>query len=59
MEEQKEGGPLPVDSEYNTYLKDTYGPYLTDSGYDRFVMTNQALLFHGESQQIRLSNNRN
>ena len=47
VEEQKEGGPLPLDSEYNTYLKDTYGPYFTDSGYDRFVMTNQALLFHG------------
>ena len=47
VEEQKEGGPLPLDSEYNTYLKDTYGPYFTDSGYDRFVSTGHALMFHG------------
>ena len=46
VEEQKEGGPLPLDSEYNTYLKDTYGPYFTDSGYDRFVSTGHALMFH-------------
>lgn len=30
VEEQKEGGPLPLDSEYNTYLKDTYGPNFTE-----------------------------
>jgi len=46
VEEQKEGGPLPLDSEYNNYLKDTYGPYFTDSGYDRFVSTGHALMFH-------------
>ena len=51
VEEQKEGGSLPLDSEYNTYLKDTYGPYFTDNGYDRLVMTNQVLLFHGPANK--------
>ncbi|WP_203249002.1 hypothetical protein [Sporosarcina beigongshangi] len=46
VEEQKEGGQYPLDGEYNVHLKDTYGPYFTDSGYDRFVMTGQGLLFH-------------
>ena len=46
VEEQEEGGQYPLDGEYNVYLKDTYEPYFTDSGYDRFVMTGQALLFH-------------
>lgn len=48
-EEQQESGPLS--SEYDTYLKDTYGPYFTDSGYDRFVSTNQALIFHGAANK--------
>ncbi len=46
VEDQKEGGQYPLDGEYNIYLKDTYEPYFTDSGYDKFVMTAQALLFH-------------
>lgn len=46
VEEQKEGGQYPLDGEYNIYLKDTYEPYFTDSGYNKFVMTGQASLFH-------------
>lgn len=44
IEEQNEGGPFS--NEYYTYLEDTYKPYFTDSGYDRFTKEAQSLMFH-------------
>jgi hypothetical protein len=37
-------GSEPI-KEYDAYLKDNYGPYFSESGYDKFVRT-KALLFH-------------
>lgn len=31
---------------YNEYVQETYGPYFTEKGYEEFVMTAQASLFH-------------
>lgn len=45
FEEQKqESGPLS--KEYNAYLKDNYGPYFSESGYDKLVSKGQTLVFH-------------
>ena len=38
-------GSVPFSKEYDAYLKDNYGPYFSESGYDKFVIT-QALMFH-------------
>ena len=38
-------GSLPFSKEYDAYLKDNYGPYFSESGYDKFVLT-QELMFH-------------
>lgn len=32
--------------EYTNYVKETYGPYFTESGFKQFVMTSQAFMFH-------------
>ena len=44
-----ESGPLS--GEYYSYLEDTYGPYFTDSGYEKFVATGLALMFHLKADQ--------
>ncbi|MBE1553210.1 hypothetical protein [Sporosarcina limicola] len=41
---QQESGPFS--NEYNAYLKDSYGPYFSESGYNKFVSRSQALEFH-------------
>jgi len=38
-------GSVPFSKEYDAYLKDNYRPYFSESGYDKFVIT-QALMFH-------------
>ena len=35
--------------EYYNYIKETYKPYFTDSGYEKFAATGQASLFHFEA----------
>ncbi len=32
--------------EYQKYTKETYGSYFTESGFEQFIMTNQAFMFH-------------
>lgn len=44
LEGQEKNGAYS--SEYNTYLEETYGPYFTDSGYDRLLSNAQASMFH-------------
>ncbi|MFC5602794.1 hypothetical protein [Sporosarcina koreensis] len=33
-------------NKYNEYLEEKYGPYFTERGYEEFIMTAQASLFH-------------
>ena len=42
--EGKEGS-VPFSKDYEAYLKDNYGPYFSESGYDKLLRT-KALLFH-------------
>jgi len=42
-EQQQESAPFS--KEYSAYLKDSYGPYFSESGYDKFTI-GQALMFH-------------
>ena len=39
-------GSVPFSKEYDAYLKDNYGAYFSESGYDKLVSTNQVLMFH-------------
>ncbi len=39
-------GSIPFSKEYDAYLKDNYGSYFSESGYDKLVSTNQTLVFH-------------
>ncbi|MFJ7936219.1 hypothetical protein [Sporosarcina sp. NPDC096371] len=32
--------------DYNRYIADTFKPYFTDSGYEKFINTSTALMFH-------------
>ena len=43
LEDQQ--GSVPFSKEYDAYLKDNYGPYFSESGYDKFVRTH-VLMFH-------------
>ncbi len=38
-------GSVPFSKEYDAYLKENYGPYFSQSGYDKFVIS-KALMFH-------------
>ena len=42
--EGKEGS-IPFSKEYDAYFRDTYGPYFSESGYDKFIK-GKALMFH-------------
>lgn len=37
--------------EYQRYTKETYGPYFTESGFEQFIMTNQAFMFHMRAER--------
>ena len=39
-------GSVPFSKEYDAYLKDSYGPYFSESGYDKLVSRAQTLMFH-------------
>jgi len=45
LEEQQQAS-LPFSKEYDAYLKDNYGPYFSESGYDKLVTRAQTLMFH-------------
>jgi len=44
--EKQNQASVPFSKEYSAYLKDSYGPYFSDSGYDKLVSRAQTLMFH-------------
>jgi len=43
--EKQNQASVPFSKEYSAYLKDSYGPYFSESGYDKLVRT-YVLMFH-------------
>lgn len=39
-------GSIPFSKEYDAYLKDNYGPYFSESGYNKLINTGQYSKFH-------------
>lgn len=44
--EKQNQGSVAYSKEYSAYLKDSYGPYFSESGYDKLVSRAQTLMFH-------------
>jgi len=44
--EKQNQASVPFSKDYSAYLKDSYGPYFSESGYDKFVSSGQTLMFH-------------